>query len=303
MLPRALTTPDLNRHRAMVPAEMPLTSTTPRIAYDVHGTSGPPVLLIMGFGMRGRVWRLQVEALRATHRVAVFDNRGIGESEGAPGPWRMHDLARDALRVLDALGWSSAHVVGASMGGMIAQEVALHAPDRLRSLGLLVTHAGGPRARPPLTRTLRSLVGSRLLPPDRRLHPIGHLLYPRRFVRSTDREALAARMAEQTGGRVPPLTWRKQFGAIARHDTRARLPRVTAPTLVVSAARDALVDPRESEKLAGYLPRAELLRFEEAGHGILYQCADALNRRLLSHIARHDGRALAGAAGKVGSSA
>lgn len=278
---------------------MPLTPTTPRIAYSVHGDSGPPVLLIMGFGMRGRVWRLQVEAFQRNHRVVTFDNRGIGDSEGAPGPWRMRDLASDALRVLDALGWPSAHVVGASMGGMIAQEVALHAPDRLRSLGLLVTHAGGPSARPPLARSLRSLVGGRLLPPERRLHPIGHLLYPRRFVRSTDREALAARMAEQTGARVPPSTWRKQFGAISKHDTRARLPRLETPTLVVSAARDALVDPRESERLARYLPRAELLRFEEAGHGILYQCAETLNRRLLGHIARHDGRSLAAGADGV----
>ena len=126
---------------------MPFTPTAPRIAYTIHGTSGPPVLLVMGLGMRGVVWRPQVEVLERDHRLLTFDNRGIGESDDAPGPWRIPDMAEDALRVLDAARFSSAHVVGVSMGGMIAQELALRAPRRVRSLTLIVTPppgAGGP---------------------------------------------------------------------------------------------------------------------------------------------------------------
>src|SRR3954471_8301499 len=99
-------------------AALSFTDTSPRLAYHVEGAAGPPVLLVMGFGMSGVVWRPQVGALRAEHRVAFYDHLGLGDSDPAPPRPTMATMAGDALRVLDALDWPSAHVVGVSMGGM-----------------------------------------------------------------------------------------------------------------------------------------------------------------------------------------
>ena len=115
-----------------------------RIAYSCAGDSGDPVLLVMGLTMRGDAWRHQIDDLAQHHRVAWFDHAGLGAS----GPvrsrrLRMADLAADAIGVLDSLGWERAHLVGLSMGGMIAQHIALDVPGRIATLSLLATHSGG----------------------------------------------------------------------------------------------------------------------------------------------------------------
>ena len=124
----------------MLPAIMRRTATRPRIAYDVHGDSGSNVLMIMGLGMRGDVWAPQITALQQAHRVATFDHRGLGGSESSDTPlWTMKDMARDAARVMDDLGWERAHLVGVSMGGMVAQEVVARRPDLVSRLVLCGT--------------------------------------------------------------------------------------------------------------------------------------------------------------------
>lgn len=269
------------------------TPGTPRLAYELVGTEGPPVLLVMGLGMRGRVWRPQVDALRADHRVATFDHRGVGESDPAPGSFTLAELAGDALRVLDALGWSSAHVVGVSMGGMVAQELALAAPERVRSLALIATHAGGAGAwRIPLGGLARFLAVS-LGRDDERFGALAALLYPRDFLRSFDREALLARMREHLGGRAPARTRQLQMRAVMRHDTRARLAGLAVPTLVVSCGRDLLVRPARQRELAARIPGARHVHLDEAGHGVIFQCAPVLAGHLRRHVAAHEPEAAA----------
>lgn len=268
---------------------MPFTPTSPRISYRLHGSHGPPVLLLMGLGMRGLVWRPQVEGLRDDHRVVTVDNRGIGDSEPVPGRWTMKDMADDAVRVLDALGWESAHVVGVSMGGMYAQELALAAPDRVRSLALIATHAGGPLRFVPPGEGLRGFLGTNFLPGDRRFGALASLLYPNDFLRMVDRDALVSRMGDQLGTRAEGRIRLQQMYAVARHDTRDRLHRLGAiPTLVVSGGRDALVAPRLQRHLAASIPGAEHVHFDQAGHGLIFQCAHALNRQLRRHFATNE---------------
>ena len=112
------------------------------IHYTADG-SGPAVLLVQGVGAIGRAWRPQIDALKASYTVIAFDNRGIGESTGGDGPLSIEAMAADALAVADASGASSFHLVGHSMGGIIAQQIAFAAPDRVRSLSLLCTFARG----------------------------------------------------------------------------------------------------------------------------------------------------------------
>ncbi len=267
------------------------TATCPRIAYDVQGDAGSNVLLVMGLGMRGNVWAPQVAALKPHHRVATFDHRGVGESEPSPVPlWTMHNMARDAARVMEDLGWERAHLVGVSLGGMVAQELALLHPKRFMSLTLIATQAGGRRGWvPPAHGALnfaRSFLGG-----GGRLNALQDLLYPPEFVATLDPEKMREQLAVRFGQPAPRATVLGQISAVLRHDTRDRLGRLRLPTLVVRPGQDRLVHPSRSDQLQQLIPGAELVRLDDAGHGITFQCADALNEMLLSHFAMAEGAA------------
>lgn len=273
----------------MLPATMRRTATRPRISYEVHGDSGSNVLMIMGLGMRGEVWAPQVAALQQTHRVATFDHRGVGGSESSDTPlWTMKDMARDAARVMDDLGWERAHLVGVSMGGMVAQELALLHPKRFMSLTLIATQAGGPTGWvPPVDGAVnfaRTLVGG-----GGRLAALQALLYPPEFVASMDAGKMQEQLAVRFGTPAPRSTMIGQVSAVMRHDTRARLPRLRVPTLVVRPGKDRLVDSTRNDDLVKLIPGATLVRLDDAGHGVTFQCAEALNAMLLSHFAAAEG--------------
>lgn len=268
---------------------MALTRTRPRLAYETRGNEGTPVLLVMGLGMRGVVWRPQFEAIGERHRVASFDNRGVGGSDAAGGLLTMVDMARDALRLADELEMETFHLVGVSMGGMVSQEIAIAQPDRLRSLTLIATHAGGSMpvlpGREGIKRFLRvHTAGSR----DARLAALHQLLYPPDFLASVDSVDLDARVRDQVGTPIPRATLLAQVGALFSHSTADRLDRLSMPTLIIKPGQDLLVPPRQSDRLHSLIRGSELVEYPDAGHGITFQCADALNERLLGHFAKHD---------------
>lgn len=266
---------------------MPHTDTDPRIAYEVSG-EGPPVLLVMGLGMTGAAWLPQVEELRVHHACCTFDHPGVGRSDPGPALPTMQTLTAGALAVMDTAGWASAHVVGVSMGGMVAQELALTAPDRVRSLALIATHAGGPM-RLPTAEGLRLFARANTTRRRDRIRALQELLYPPEYLASLDREALTARMTVHLGPRAPGRTLLGQLHAITRHATATRLARLRVPTLLVRPGRDLLVRPAETDRLAQLLPHARLVRFDEAGHGVTFQMARELNRALLAHFAEAGG--------------
>jgi len=114
-----------------------------RIAWERHG-SGPPLLLIQGLGYARWGWEPVVDGLARSFELLLFDNRGIGESDAPPGPYTVVELADDAAQVLDEAGVERAHVLGTSLGGMVAQELALGRPQRVEKLVLVCTTPGGP---------------------------------------------------------------------------------------------------------------------------------------------------------------
>ena len=267
---------------------MPLTATRPHVDYTREGAAGPAVLLIMGFGMSGRVWRPQVDDLARTHQVAFYDHLGIGESEPPTHGATMASMAGDAGRVLDALDWADAHVVGVSMGGMIAQELALRAPSRVRSLTLIATHAGGLVAAMPRAEGLFHFAAANLGQTHHRVAALKRLLYTPEFLATVDGARLDARIAEMAGKRAPGRTLTGHLRAVLRHRTYRRLGRISAPTLVVRPGRDLLVHPRNSDVLARVIPGARLVRFDDAGHGVTFQRAADLNAELARHFAEVD---------------
>lgn len=263
---------------------MPLTDSSPRVAFEVEGDAGPPVLLIMGLGMRGALWRPQVDALSRGHRVATYDHLGLGGSERPTRRPTTPRMARDALRVLDALGWRDAHVVGVSMGGMIAQEVALAAPSRVRSLTLIATHAGGARAALPPLEGLLWFARANTSAPSGRVRALARLLYTPEFL-ARGGARVDERLAQMLGARAPAETVLGHVGAVLRHGAARRLEHVGAPTLVVRPGRDILVRSRNSELLARRIPGARLLRLDDAGHGVTFERSRELNAAIAAHVA------------------
>ena len=253
--------------------------------YASAGQQGPPVLLVMGLGMRGGAWEPQVDDLSRDHRVVTFDNRGIGQSAGFTRRHTVRDFADDALRVADAAGWGAFHVVGVSLGGMIVQELALAHPRRVTSLTLVATHAGGPLGVVPTAKGVLGFLRANLGRPSERVAALEALLYTPEFLASIDRAALTRRMQAQVGQRAAASTLRGQILAVMRHDTRRRLGELRMPTLVVRPGRDLLVRPGHSDRLARGIPGAQLLDIPDAGHGVTFQAAARVCTAIRDHVA------------------
>lgn len=235
------------------------------LAWRAYGT-GSPLLMIAGLGGSGRTSHRLIPHLARSHRLIVFDNRGTGDSASSEGAWTMADLADDALAVLDAAGVASAHVGGASMGGMIAQHLAAAAPERVRSLILCCTAAHGRRVsaaacwRALLATAVRPAVGR-----ERSLRVLAPLLYSKR-TRADRRDRLDEDLQVRIDEATPVATIRRQLAAVARHDARELLRRIRTPALVVHGGDDRLVPVEAAYELARRIRHAQLVVLERAGH-------------------------------------
>ena len=221
---------------------------------------GPPVLLIGGIGMDTGAWWRTVPVLARDFRVITFDPRGLGRSAPSPYMCTTDDLAADSIAVMDAAGVDAAHVYGFSLGGMVAQQLALRHPDRVRRLVLGSTHAGGLLYQS----GTRGVMGMRpsfvATDPARAAIPY---TYGRRC-----REEHPERIEEDLQRRVPlpPLTRNAQIGAVMLHDARTAVRRIEAPTFVVHGAEDRLMPVAAGRHLAEEIPGAHLLVLSDAGH-------------------------------------
>jgi pimeloyl-ACP methyl ester carboxylesterase len=235
-----------------------------RLAYEVDG-SGPPLLLIHGLGYDRAGWGPMREALAERFRVIRFDNRGVGESDVPEGPYSVAALAADAVAVLDAVGVERAHVVGTSLGGMVAQEVALSFPERVERLVLACTMAGGERSFPLPDRTVAAFALFPTLPLEQGLRLLAeNSLADETVARRPNLvdELYAYRLAHR-----PPLAgWQAQAAAGAAFDRLDDVGSIRAPTLVLHGTADNVVDVRNADLLAQRIPRARLELFDGRGH-------------------------------------
>jgi pimeloyl-ACP methyl ester carboxylesterase len=234
------------------------------ISWRAYG-EGEPILMIMGFMGSARAWFRLLPHVAARHRAIVFDNRGTGDSDRPRGLFTMDDLVGDALAVLDSAGEESAHVVGVSMGGMIAQHLALDHPERVRSLALCCTHPGGRRPGGRPWRMMASIALRPLLGPGGTFKIVAPVLYSER-TRVEHPDRLEADIRMRAEDLTPPHTAVGQAAAIARHDSRERLRDLRMPVLVVHGEEDRLVSPEAGRDLARLIPGAELRIVPHAGH-------------------------------------
>jgi 3-oxoadipate enol-lactonase len=263
---------------------MQRTATHPQIAYTLEGAQGPRVVLIMGLGMPATLWRPQVDALAPDHQVLSLDNRGVGNSESANDRTTMAAMANDVLRTMDAANFADAHVVGVSMGGMIAQEVVLAAPTRVRSLTLIATHAGGIGGMLPAPSGMLWMALTALGTRASRAKAMSNMLFPREF-QTAHPHAVGERITRQLGVKRDAKTPLRQMWAVANHNTHTRLSAVRTPTLIIKTGKDVLVRPSHSETLARRIPGARLVSYQDAGHGIVFQEAQRLADDLRAHFA------------------
>lgn len=240
-----------------------------KIAWERHG-SGPTLLLIMGLGYARWGWEPVVEPLARSFDVLLFDNRGIGESDAPPGPYTTLELAGDAVQVLDEAGVARAHVVGSSLGGMVAQELALARPERVERLVLSGTTPGGPKAFPMPQRTVDLMLARATL-----REYVENALEPDVRPELVDR-ILAHR--ERTAQQFEP--WAAQAAAGAGFDAYDRLGGIAAPTLVQHGDGDVVVDPRNAELLVGAIPDARLSIYPGSGHLTMWQEPERFVREL-----------------------
>ncbi len=256
------------------------------LTYKMEG-SGNPVVFIQGVGLHGDGWLPQTRTLGSHFRCLTFDNRGMGRSQPVGTEITVEQLAEDTLAVMDAAGIGAAHIVGHSLGGVIALQIALTARQKVKSLALLCTSSRGSHAtRLTLSMMwlgLRSRVGTRRM----RAHAFLEIVLPASYLANQDRDLLAARLEPLFGhdlAESPPIVM-QQLKALKRFDATARLPELAGiPTVVLSAAEDLIFPSAFGRELTDGIPGARFVEIAHAAHGVTIQCAEAVNRVLLEHF-------------------
>ena len=244
---------------------MPLADIGGRNLYYERRGSGAPLLLIQGMAGHHGIWgEPLLTRLEQDFDVLVYDHRGVGDSTDVPGQFTIAELAADALSLLAALDLRSAHVLGFSLGGMVAQELVLAAPERVRSLVFAATYAGGAGASlvaPGAMQMLGAMNTGDAIVAVRAAFTAN--LSP---TYTADEKHFETFMTTALSVPVPVELVVRQAQAAFVHDTSARLPSIKARTLVLHGTADQMLLSSNGEQIAALIPGARLHTFADAGH-------------------------------------
>lgn len=254
------------------------------VNYEIQGV-GEPVVLIGGLGADTFLWFRQVPVLSEHFRVIVFDNRGAGESDKPDEPYSIPMLADDTAGLMEALDIDRAHVIGASLGGLIAQELALSYPSIVDRLVLVCTTFGGRGGvRPSLSSMLRILPALwRTGNPEVDIRRSFGVFTSKRW-----REAHADIVDRYVAWRVahpqPRYAFRRQRGALKGFTTADRVANIAAPTLIVQGDSDRVVPVANAHLLAERIPNTRLVVLEDSGHACCIDHAEAFNKAVTDFL-------------------
>lgn len=249
-----------------------------KIYWDEQG-SGEPLLLIMGLSYPSYMWHRTRPFLAQNFRTIAFDNRGIGQSDVPEGVYPIAQMASDAAAVLDAASVPSAHVFGVSMGGMIAQEFALQYPQRVRSLILGCTNAGGPHVVNAAPEVLQILMRQGMTPEEAK-EAIIPFIYDAGTARARIDEDMAIRMKWYP----TPQGYLGQLQGILAWEAYSRIAQIKSPTLIIHGETDQLVPVANAQLIAERIPHAKLVLIPHASHVFETDQPGVANRAIMEFL-------------------
>lgn len=245
------------------------------MAYKTFG-QGQPLIMIIGSSSTMDLWPPELlSRLSSNHKVVIFDNRGMGYTTATPGNFSIDQFAEDTSGLMDALGIKKANILGWSMGSFIAQELALNHPDKVDNLVLYASDCGGSHAIPPSAEVLQEMTNTTGSPGERGMR-LFSLLFPEEWLRGHQDFYKQFPVPKET---TSPENIARQNVAIEYWTgTYDRLSNISRPTLIIVGTDDEIAPPENSLILAEQIPDSWLIRFEGAGHGLIYQYPDEFSR-------------------------
>ena len=249
--------------------------------YRIYG-DGYPLVMIMGYGSTMRLWDpILIRSLSTYYKLIIFDNRGMGNTETGQRPFSIEQFADDTAGLMDALDIQQAHVLGWSMGGLIAEEVALRYPGKVNKLILYAAHCNAnlfPSA-PEVIQKLTDMSGS---PQERGMRFIS-TLFPPDWLRSNQERI--KEIFYRPLGSIPPETMNKQSMAIGKWKGCCdRLGEIKNSTLIITGADDILVPPQNAHYLAEKVLNARLVSYENGGHGLMFQYPEKFSEKVIEFL-------------------
>lgn len=248
---------------------------------------GVPVIFISGLGGGSWSWSKQVPFFDKSYQCIVFDNRGAGQSNAPPGPYTMEEMALDTVHLLHSLEIKKTLVVGISMGGMIAQELALLLPHRIMGMVLASTHPGGSLHIPPDPEVYARLTDNEGLNPEEIVDKNISILFGQK-TRQEQPELIEEYKQDQL--QLPEqeeYAFKAQDQAIRNFDCSDRLSKISVPVLAMTGTDDNLIPPENSKILAEHIPQASLIQLDGAGHLIHMEKTEIFNQEVDAFFQNH----------------
>ncbi|MEE9378603.1 MAG: alpha/beta hydrolase [Candidatus Lokiarchaeia archaeon] len=238
------------------------------IYYESHG-DGFPLIMIFGLSVCLKVWDAPlISAVSKRFKTILFDNRGAGQTDIPEGEYTIKMMADDTVGLMDALNIECANVLGFSMGGIIAQELALNYPEKVEKLILWSSACGGRKTIPPLLAAYKFLFGAiEGLTPERMAKSTIPLIFTKEFIKNNP-EYITDKIQRILKCRIPYSSYVRQIKALINGNTCRRLKKLNTPTLIMQGKEDIIDPPKNGEILAELIPNAKLVLFEKSAHAI-----------------------------------
>ena len=250
--------------------------------YEIIG-QGDPLVMIRGLGSNVDHWYEQVPTLSKKYQLLVFDNRGIARSSDPGSAFSTRDMAGDTAALMESAGIRSAHVLGYSMGGMVAQEIALNYPEKIKGMILVATDCGITqriKARPEVSRLFSQMVS--LGTPEAKLAAAACLYAKHTFESKTE----VIEHYNEVSMRFPASQdiMARQWAAVTQHDACSRLQNISSPTLTLTGSEDVLIPPENAKIMAEIIPNARMSTIDDGGHLVLIEQPQQFNQAVIDFL-------------------